>query len=245
MSSSEDEKYRIASDFFAKKDITLNITDMALIQLAASAWQKINPQLIRPKLAAAAHDTATSRTQDITPVRIDFSGAESVADLARAIHDRYVVVFDYSSLKGSDQRSVEPWRIILRGPSLYLWGYDLDRLDQRVFRLSRIRSAIEFYGQAGDAQPMPEGVRDPFTDFLVAPRLMIRLSALDRFYPHITQYIETDDTQEWQCVHTEEAEKGEWIHRILSAIDDVVVLDPVDLRNEILKRLHAAAQTSE
>ena len=80
-----------------------------------------------------------------------------------------MIGFDYRSESGSFERSVEPWKLIIKGRALYLWGRDLDREDERVFRLSRFRSEVEFLGEAHDAEAMPEGLEDPFSQLMVSP----------------------------------------------------------------------------
>ncbi|MDY5600618.1 MAG: WYL domain-containing protein, partial [Schaalia hyovaginalis] len=44
----------------------------------------------------------------------------------------------------------------------------------------------------------------------------------------------------WREARGEPGERGEWVSRILSEVEDVVVLEPEDLREEILERLRVA-----
>ena len=64
--------------------------------------------------------------------------AELLMTLARACRDEVEVEFDYRAGGQTQQRRVEPYRLVTSGAHWYLLGYDLSRTDWRTFRLDRM-----------------------------------------------------------------------------------------------------------
>lgn len=81
-------------------------------------------------------------------IEVDFSSwsdpkgvAEAFSLLKSAILGRRAVTFRYSSGKGETaNRAVEPLKLCFKGQAWYLYGYCRDRMDNRLFKLSRMRN---------------------------------------------------------------------------------------------------------
>lgn len=232
------EAYRVSADSFAAANVRLEDVDVALIRLAVGAWQSgPDAAVIAPKIAASTD----SEGAPAVPLALRLEGAETVARIACAIAERRVLSFVYRSASGAFARAVEPWRLVVRGRALYLWGRDLDREDERLFRVSRFESEVEFLGEPGDAAPMPAGLPDPFDALLVAPTLLLREGAA----PAIRRFATDEDgaaPDGWTRARGETGERGEWISRVLAEGEDAIVLEPEDLREQILERIRIAAQ---
>lgn len=231
------ESYSVAADSFARSTPRLDDVDRGLIQLAVSAWQphEADLGLIDPKIAAGTDAHAPAMK-----LSLGLEGAQSVALIARALSERRIVSFVYPSREGSFARAVEPWRLVIRGRALYLWGRDLDRQAERLFRLSRFESEVEFLGEPGDAGAAPRATADPFDAFLVSPRLLLRQSGARRIRSFV-QETDAPSRSGWCVALGEPAEIGEWIMRILYEAEDVVVLGPEHVRAAILERVQAGA----
>ena len=77
-------------------------------------------------------------------------GSDAAPALVQAIADGQAVTFMYTSAaSGRGERTVEPWRLVVRGGRLYLVGRDRDRDEARTYRLSRIEGAIRPVGERG------------------------------------------------------------------------------------------------
>ncbi len=77
-------------------------------------------------------------------------GSDAAPALVQAIADGQAVTFVYTSAaSGRGERTVEPWRLVVRGGRLYLVGRDRDRDEARTYRLSRIDGAIRPVGDRG------------------------------------------------------------------------------------------------
>ncbi|WP_022867796.1 helix-turn-helix transcriptional regulator [Schaalia vaccimaxillae] len=238
-----DERYRVADSSFAAVDVTLDDTDISLIHMAIQAWngQDLAFSLVEPKLAASTNANVIQRSAGLT---LDLSGATTVANLTRAIAERRVVSFLYGSVNGLFERAVSPWRLIVRGRALYLWGQDFDRDDDRLFRISRFRSEVSFLGEPGDALPAPETFTDPFTELVVSPILAVSAQATGPVVTH-SEALEVESPDlgpDWTLMRGEEAELGEWISAVLQQADRVIVVEPKRLKDAVLARLNAAAR---
>lgn len=230
--------YCVAPESFASSHITLDSVDAALVRLATSVWKTGEAELdtLNPKIAALS----TGDAPKDSALDVNLEGAENVLRIFEAMKDRRLCTFEYRSDNGAFERTVEPWQLVVRGRALYLWGKDLDRQEPRLFRLSRCDSQVTFIGEPGDADPMPDGLEDPFESRFVAPQLLIREGAA----PQIRRFVDESDVVRdgvWREAAGETAELGEWISRVLLNVEDVVVLEPQNLRDEVLHRLEAAA----
>ena len=236
-------RYSISRDSFAASTAPLDDTDISLVHWAIQAWngQDLASDAVVPKLAAATGAHSDHRRGALS---LGLTGAQTVARLAQAVRERRVVSFSYASANGLFERAVCPWRLVLRGRALYLWGQDLDRDAERLFRISRMRSQIVFLGEAGDAGDVPEDLPDPFEHLMVAPLLAVRSDATG-----LAAHVQPMDApvpglldEEWRAGRGDEAEAGEWISAVVAQPDRIIVLEPESLRNAVLARLTAAAQ---
>lgn len=234
-----EDSYRVDDSSFAAPIRPLDDAEVALIQLAVSAWRNGGAELpgLAPKIAASS----SAVPGEVAPLSLGLEGAETVARIVEAIRERRILGFDYRSDSGSFERAVEPWRLILRGRALYLWGRDLDRDEERLFRLSRFSSEAEFLGGAGDAGPVPDDLPDPFEHLMVSPLLALRPGGAKGVRAFV-EPLDASDGAGWETALGEAGERGEWISRILSEGEDVVVLEPDDFREDLRRRIAAAAQ---
>ncbi len=63
--------------------------------------------------------------------------------IQNAIGDRHLVRFRYYAPSGESGRMVEPYYLVFRWSSWYLWGWCRDRKDYRLFKLNRMERVTE------------------------------------------------------------------------------------------------------
>lgn len=215
--------------------LKLSPEEVSLLDLASTAWNDPSTtELASTKLRATSVENRKSS--------IDFhlSGAEHILPLFQAITSASVVSFAYRSLRGTDNRAVEPWNLLISGSAIYLQGFDLDRGDERSFRLSRILPPIEVLGEPGDAYPRPS---DRPTIGISRP---LELSFLARVGSEAWKSALRDDramgesTEQWQRFHGHVAPYSFWTHFILSHAHDVVPIEPDGFASEVQKKLQSA-----
>ena len=60
-----------------------------------------------------------------------------------AIGDRHLIKFQYYAPTGEGDRTIEPYYLVFRWSSWYLWGWCTDRKDYRLFKLNRMDKVEE------------------------------------------------------------------------------------------------------
>ncbi|MFG3256604.1 helix-turn-helix transcriptional regulator [Streptomyces sp. NPDC048172] len=166
--------------------------------------------------------------------------------LMLACRDRRPVVFDYrrSNAARAEKRQVEPWTLECWRGHWYLAGYDRDRKAERVFRLSRITGTVRSRAAAFTA-PVPDQVtvreaveRWAGESATSSARIRLRSGAGYPLRARATEVRELDggwDELEIPYGHGLDA----WL---VEFGPDVVVLEPAELRADVVDRLRAVAK---
>ncbi|MBQ6384944.1 MAG: YafY family transcriptional regulator [Lachnospiraceae bacterium] len=122
--------------------------------------------------------------------------APKIEMIQDAIGDRRLVRFRYYAPSGESERTVEPYYLVFRWSSWYLWGWCTDRKDFRLFKLNRMDRVTETDKEfvCRDA-PMPDLSTEKIfpgeikVKALFSPDMKWRL--VEEFGPHC--FTEADD----------------------------------------------------
>ncbi len=152
--------YRIDRDAYALPEVSFEPDEMTVLGLASRVWQQAS--LAGP----AARALTKLKAAGVEPDEASLIGLEprvrtsepAFEPLWAAVRDRVPVRFPYRRSGSADatERHVEPWAVASWHGRWYLTGYDRDRQDDRVFRLSRIAGAVVTDGKPA-AYDVPEG----------------------------------------------------------------------------------------
>lgn len=63
---------------------------------------------------------------------------EKIETIKRAIENKNIISFQYYYQKGEQMRTIEPYHLVFKWSSWYVFGYCLDREDYRLFKLNRL-----------------------------------------------------------------------------------------------------------
>lgn len=152
--------YRIPRSDFELPPVQFNQAEADALGMAARVWRD---QVLDESSASALTKLRAAGVEPDTEAGISTqvsSGPDETGfpDLWRATLAGTPVRFGY---RDATERHVEPWRLVLRHGHWYLLGFDRDRDDARVFRLSRISSPVVEEGPAGSVRrPEPEVVQE-------------------------------------------------------------------------------------
>ncbi len=151
--------YRIDPNETTLPAISFEPDEVAALALAARAWSTAS-------ISGAA--SAGLRKLRLSGVEIDESVAAGAEPRIRtkepafqavhaAVSALQPITFDYRKNDGElTTRRVQPWALKNWHGRWYLTGFDLDRDDDRAFRLSRFEGAVRKMGRAG-TYVVPEG----------------------------------------------------------------------------------------
>ncbi|MCQ8773950.1 helix-turn-helix transcriptional regulator [Streptomyces telluris] len=230
--------------------ITLDVEEAAALGLAASVWQQA-------RLAAAASGALQKLRAAGMPLAEEAYGHSALETripvheaafepLMLAARDRRPVVFDYRKANSArpEQRHVEPWTLECWRGHWYLAGWDRDRKAERVFRLSRITGKVRSRGIPFTA-PVPDHVTvretvERWAGETATSTALIKVRA-DHGYPLRARALATRELGDgWDEL---EIPYGHGLDAWLVEFGpDVVVLEPAELRAEVLDRLRAVAK---
>jgi len=247
--------YRISRQAYELPEIMLEPDEAAVLGLAAKVWQ-------RAELAgAAAGGLLKLRAAGIEADEVSQPGIEprlqteeaAFGPLWRAVRDRRPVTFGYQAAgrTASQPRNLEPWGVVNRHGKWYVAGFDRDRGEERVFRLSRIDGPVTFTGPPGSVVVPPgTDVRKTVKDWDESPppvrtaELQIRRGTGFGLRRRAISDEPIDDEQGgeaalpgWDLVRTKFSDPGWYADYIASFGADVIVIEPVDLREAVIRRL--------
>lgn len=249
------EGYRIKRGAYALPDIDLTPGEAAAVAVATKLWE--SPERILAaqnavlKLRAAGIDVDPAGEVTISTGTgpAGLRGSEAVlAVLLSAIDARRPVRFQHrpTPVGAYAERTVEPWGVVTARGRWYLVGYDRDRADTRVFRLSRISEAAAV-GAAGEVTP-PAGVdlralvERSIGDAVNGGKALVwvadgRATALRRAgRPDGRRTIGGRDGDVLEV----EAGALDWLAREVAGYGaDALVLEPASLRADVIARLSA------
>ena len=69
--------------------------------------------------------------------------APKIETIQDAIGDRHLIKFQYYAPTGEGNRTIEPYYLVFRWSSWYLWGWCTDHRDYRMFKLNRMDKVME------------------------------------------------------------------------------------------------------
>lgn len=235
--------YRIPRDRYYLPDPGLEPEELAALQLAAAAI-RIGDGTGREALWSLGGD----RPDNGTAISAALPSDPNLGPLFEAVSTRSPVQFTYR-----DQlRSIHPYRLGFQLGRWYLRGHDLDRDDVRVFRLDRIEGDVGVVARAAGGFEIPEGERDGGElvpdrwELGSEPARVARLLvdpaqapiALAQFAPEDIVAEHPDGSIEVAITVTDPVA---FRSLVLSYLDHAEVLEPADLRDELIDWLRQVA----
>ena len=249
----EDEPgYRIERSAFELPDIDLEPEEAAVIGLAARVWQHAG-------LAAATSDAlvklkAAGVTVDRTALDVvqpQLTAEEPAFEpLWDATRTHTPVRFAYRRSGGTapSERHLQPWGVVSFRGRWYVVGHDRDRGEPRVFRLSRVQGEVSPDGDAGSYDVPPDTDLRALTASLApAPadrtaEVLVRPGAGHGLRRHAEPSARPDDVPTgWERLAVRYGSTDAFSDELLGYGADVVLLEPTDLRDHVVRRLREAA----
>lgn len=255
--------YRINRAEYELPDISLDPDEAAAVALAAALWE--SPELAASshsalmKLRAAGVQMDPGSAFDENSTAIHSSAPQGIGSpavlgaLLSALDENRPVRFEHRPGPTSPHvtRTVEPWGVVTHLGRWYLVGHDRDRGQTRTYRLTRILSVTPF-GRAGElTRPSNVDLRQIVAD------------AVDRSGPAVTAHVWVAENRAagLRRIATS-SQPGEHKGRagsilsiamrstdgltrqVLGAGTDAFVLDPPELRENVIKELDKLSEAA-
>ena len=161
------EGYKIDSKLLTSADMQAILAGLRSLDSVSGTNQVAQ---LMEKLSAGASNVIPG-SQNIL---IDLSSwyreslAPKVDCIRKSMDGHYTLSFHYYAPKGESYRTIEPYYLIFRWSSWYVWGYCRDRKDYRLFKLNRmdeLRQGEPFTARSvpfpdlGNERIFPGGIR--------------------------------------------------------------------------------------
>ena len=241
----EDEQgYRIKRDAFELPAIDFAADEVAVLGLAARVWRHAglaaatSDALVKLKAAGLSFDR-----EQLEQVQPTLAAEEPAFEaMWQATVHRLPVQFDYSrpGQRDATTRHLQPWGVVTAQGRWYVAGLDTDRGEPRMFRLSRIASAVTSTGEPG-SYTVPEGTdlralsesltpRQPDRSAVVLARTGAANGLRRRAEVSARGVTGPDGTADWDRLEVPYVSASDFAGELLGYADAVVAESPDELR---------------
>lgn len=227
--------YRMDRTLLTSKD--MQMITAGLRSLDSVSGSHYYNQLME-KLKAGSSDFISGRDS----ILIDLSSwyKESVSPkvtlIQEAIENRQIVSFRYFAPEKDSVRRVEPYYLIFKWSSWYLWGFCLEREDFRLFKLNRMDQLVRLKEHFAQREvPMPDLSMDTLYPRDIEVQAVFEAESkwklVEEFGPHCFWELPSGKLLFRERYSDEES----LIVWLLTFGDKVEVLEPVSVREELLR----------
>ncbi len=147
--------YKVDSTLLTSADMQTILAGLRSLDSVSGTNQV---SLLMEKLSAGA-SSLISGGQNIL---IDLSSwykeslAPKIEKIRDAMDNHKILSFKYYASKGESQRMIEPYYLLFRWSSWYVWGYCKDRNDYRLFKLNRMENLAVGEVFSSRSAPLPD-----------------------------------------------------------------------------------------
>lgn len=131
------EGYTMDKTVFTKEELKAIFTGLKSL---SSISQNLQYERLIEKLSSDKNATFSFKDNILIDLSSHYKStiAPKIETLKEAIAKQHLISFRYYSSKGEDERLVEPYIIVFKWSSWYVFGYCIDRKDFRLFKLNRL-----------------------------------------------------------------------------------------------------------
>ena len=254
------EGYRINRDAYELPDIDLTSPEAAAVAVAVQLWES-------PELASAAQTAllklraaGVQVDQESAPAAVTAFPARTrgsepaLGKLLAAVDAGQAVTFEHRGAVNEPykKRTVEPWGVVTHRGRWYLVGHDRDRDAVRTFRLSRIGEDVTAFG------PL-DSVRKP--DDVDLREIVARVTGASPVSGTAKVWVAQGRATELRRLGREvesrtvgdragsvleiDVRSWGWVARLITGHGaDALVLEPAELRTDVIERLRTVADAA-
>jgi proteasome accessory factor B len=245
--------YRIDRREYALPEIAFAPDELAVLGLASRAWQQASlagpaAQALR-KLEAAGVERDDASLIGIEPrLRTTEPAFDAMKD---AVVRRQPVTFTYRTARSGDvgTRHLQPWAMASWHGRWYVTGFDTDRDAPRVFRLSRVEGSVATDGRPGSYDVPADHEPTAMIQTMAVERdpqpavLRVRVGAGNSLRRRARTIGDVDD--DWSLVDVDFTDAETFAEELAGFGPDVVVEQPPDLQEAVIRRLKGAMAEHE
>ncbi|MBS6196114.1 MAG: YafY family transcriptional regulator [Clostridiales bacterium] len=155
--------------------------------------------------------------------------------IQKGIEERKVLSFHYYAPTGESVREIEPYFLIFKWSSWYVWGWCKLRKDYRMFKVNRMDKIVQTVEDAVNRDvPMPDlSAKAIFSGGIYVKAVFqpeMKWHLIEEFGADSFE-VQPDGTLLFEHEYTDKENLVTWM---LTCKDKVTVLEPEEIRNELL-----------
>lgn len=219
----------------------LTSRDMQMIMAGLRSLDSVSGSRYYVKLMEKIRTGSSEYVNGSESILIDLSSwykdslAPKVEVIQNAIEERKVICFDYYAPNGDSTREIEPYYLIFKWSSWYVWGYCRLREDFRMFKLNRMEKIIQTQVDVEKREvKMPDlSTKKIFPEeikFKAVFDVSMKWHLIEEFGPDSFR-VQDDGMLLFEHEYTDREGLITWM---LSCRDKVTVLEPESVREELL-----------
>ncbi|MGV0373347.1 helix-turn-helix transcriptional regulator [Corynebacterium pilbarense] len=215
----------------------------SLGEFARSGWTKLAASGATRSMDAPA---LMSVSNDIFQLRPD-----TLRAIVKCVQAKQRISFDFVRAPGKapERRVVDPWGVVSLNNRAYFVGYDIEREDVRVFRLKKVsglkkvRHIDAFHERAGDLQAL---VEEALRGELIDATVTVTHGTGEELAQRGTRASGVDtDGQDHDTITLRDVDRDWAVRTIASLAGSVVAVEPVQVRQDVVKLLRTAVEGSD
>lgn len=239
------DEYKIDKKIFTKSDVETLLIGLSSM---SSAFSKEEIKCTLAKIKGLFPEEHIKEIElksnqisiDLTPWIGNKDLKSNLEQIKKAMNDKKILIFNYFDSKGKkSNRKVEPYQLVLKESNWYLQGYCISKQDFRIFKLSRISDikVIEesFITRKFNLKSL--GSWDYIEKNIIMIKLLVDESLREKMIEHcgeenIKSYKNNKLLIDFPFINDDFG-----YNLLLSYGDKCECLEPINIRNELIRRI--------
>ncbi len=244
------EQYKLDKKVFSASDIVTLLRGLESVSSILSRQEIINTFVKVQSLIPndSINEIELKKSQiliDLQPWKGNAKLQNYLNVINEAMENQRVVAFEYYDRVGKrSERTVEPYRLMLKVDSWYVQGYCLDKEAFRMFKLTRM-SNLQILNQRFTTRELPP-ILSEFTDKMskkqITVKLLIHESARDKVMEYCGIENVIPDKEHYYIAWLPFIQDDSGFNLILSFGDKCECLEPLEVREELIRRIYNLSQ---
>lgn len=229
------EGYKIDKTLLTSRDMQTILA--GLRSLDSVSGDRYYSQLME-KLQPGASDFVFGRDS----VLIDLSSwykdalALKIETIRKAVEEKRLLAFRYYGPKGESSRSIEPYYLVFRWSSWYVWGWCRSRQDFRLFKLNRMEQLeVVEEGFEGREVPLPSLSDEKVFQGGIHVKALFEPEAKWRLVEEFGPWCFEEQADGRLLFRHDYTHREYLVSWLLTFGNQVRLLEPKEIRNELLK----------
>lgn len=227
--------YRMDRTLLTSKDIQMILAGLRSLDSVSGSHYYGR---LMEKIKAGSSDFVSGRDS----ILIDLSSwykdalAPKIELIQNAVEERNLLTFQYYAPKGNSKRSIEPYYLVFKWSSWYVWGWCTEKKDFRLFKLNRMDAVLKEYATFIPREvPMPNLSDEKIFPGGIKVKALFTRDSQWRLVEEFGVHCFTENEDGTLLFTADYTEKENLLSWLLTFGDKVKVLEPAWVQEELIR----------